>query len=466
MNMELLIIEKRQICDFHIARQTGALLVTLIAFLGLTNTSQAQEEPYVELHSVRILYNDQVELSFSTNIDNCYMILNQADESRNAGVICGQEGDNTLIRDRNLFFPRLVMSDVLHFQTTIFPVIQSNVVSIGGLFELHSVTLQGNQVVIDYTKSFRECAVMVRDDGELLNEDATSLCQEGEHVTRIVSRDLRFSELALGDEVKLRLIEQPGFETEFVTVTEPSTPQSCVMARDGVELADRAEVIAPQVYSDAVIRLNHNARIFGDVLGRDDLWSQASAIVDGNVFLSGTLSNQSPDISGDLNENVAVPAEQPPSVSVNPGAQDQIAGNDAALFLAPGSYDQVQIGDRSTIVFEAAGTYAMNTLVLGNDSTIEVETSFGNIFVEVRSQLQFGDRLKMHEIDDPFAPSVASHVFFSTESNYVRVPNSTQIRGSIVAPNAYVELGDRGELVGCVSARQLRLNNDATVFAF
>ena len=243
MNMELLIIKKRQICDFHIARQMGALLVTLLAGLSLTSPSQAQEAPYVDLHSVRILYNDQVELNFSTNIDNCYMILNQADESRNAGVICGTAGDNTLIRDRNLFFPRLVMSDVLHFQTTIFPVIQSNAVNIGGLFELHSVTLQGNQVVIDYTKSFRECAVMVRDDGELLNEDATSLCQEGEHVIRVFSRDLRFSELALGDEVKLRLIEQPAFETQFATVTEPGTAQSCVMARDGLELADRAEAV-------------------------------------------------------------------------------------------------------------------------------------------------------------------------------------------------------------------------------
>jgi hypothetical protein len=189
------------------------------------------------------------------------------------------------------------------------------------------------------------------------------------------------------------------------------------------------------------IEIRDNNTIVGDVT------AGGSAMVDPSSTVTGTVS-----------EFVSVASIPLPTLSFTAGGSSLFIPPDDAATLAPGSYDIVDVGRRSTLTL-SAGDYFMNELVPHTDAVIYVDVTSGPVTVNVVDLLQF--RRRSEVMIGPSGESSTRLVTFNyLGTEQVSLVAGSRVLGTIIAPNAKVRMRPNVVYKGAVCADNIRIDDD------
>jgi hypothetical protein len=237
--------------------------------------------------------------------------------------------------------------------------------------------------------------------------------------------------------------------TSFVVRCVP-----CVHATNSFVQADSTTVTSAQVHGGTYFELGANAsRVNGDVFVAGNAFLRSTAIVDGDLTLSGQIQSQGAyTVTGTKSPFTPVAVLPIESHTITSGTQDRTVAMNATATWAPGSYDDGFVGSFGTAKLRA-GTYNFRTLEVNVDGRLNLDTSGGDIVINARTLLKFGDRSRV-------LPSGAGSVSFytnATSTSLVRLGTDVQFRASLTAPTGTVQAYSRTTIDGCIAARTIRL---------
>lgn len=148
----------------------------------------------------------------------------------------------------------------------------------------------------------------------------------------------------------------------------------------GADLADFA------VYSRQNVNMHWQAKAWGDVAAWDRVTLDSQAKVFGDVFAGNdvTLGWQAKaDATHDSLGVDAFNALGLPALDLAAsGAADVTIGDQASLALTPGTYGDLSMNWKGALAL-SAGTYYFDSLYLGDQSRITLDTSAGDVLINV-----------------------------------------------------------------------------------
>jgi hypothetical protein len=234
----------------------------------------------------------------------------------------------------------------------------------------------------------------------------------------------------------------------------------CVHATNSFVQADSTTVTSAQVHGGTYFELGANAsRVNGDVFVAGNAFLRSTAIVDGDLTLSGQIQSQGPyQVTGTKSPLTPVSVLPIESHTITSGTQDRTVAVNGTATWAPGSYDDGFVGSFGTANL-SAGTYNFRTFELNADGRLNLDTSGGDIIINARTILRFGDRSRVQ-------PSGTGRVSFytnATSANLVRLGTDVEFRASIIAPTGTVHAYSRTAINGCIAGRIIRLEPNMTL---
>jgi hypothetical protein len=234
----------------------------------------------------------------------------------------------------------------------------------------------------------------------------------------------------------------------------------CVHATSSFVQADATTVTSAQVHGGTYFELGANSsRVNGDVFVAGNAFLRSTAIVDGDLTLSGQIQTQGPyQITGTASPLTPVSVLPIESHPVTTGTQDRTVAVNGNANWAPGSYDDGFVGSFGTANL-SAGTYNFRTFEVNVDGLLNLDTSGGDIVINARTVLRFGDRSKLQ-------PSGAGRVSFytnATSTNLVRIGTDVKFKASLTAPTGTVHAYSRTQIDGCIAGRTIRLEPNITL---
>ena len=165
-------------------------------------------------------------------------------------------------------------------------------------------------------------------------------------------------------------------------------------------------VIVGNVTAPGHITISRNADVTGNVLGNSDISIDMNSTVVGDARpgLTGTLTlGRRTTVTGSTEPGV-VTADTfvPPSMGDRPnagevGSLEIRPGDGATTVLDPGAYSDVVLGANSTLGL-SAGTYTMQSFSIGDGGTVNVDTSAGNVVLNVQGSFDAGGAVRFTTI--------------------------------------------------------------------
>ncbi len=444
-----------------------SLLLFSLALLTLFRPDPAsaqQDHTYVDLHSVRIFFDgseEQVEIVFSTDgTQSCFSLLNAQDEQLNLGQVCGG-GENAVVTAPRSLYPDLEIFDYLHLRSILIPIVQSGEVRPTSDMVLHSVTIIGADVELVYSKGFADCVVLRDESGQILSQFANVLCQPGSMITMVLELSDHFPTMVAGQLVKMQANLRPDLVTNTVAVGSSSPLHACVLSESKLTLNDRAQIVSTDVYAEGKIRLSYDARIIGNTMGRANAQLLDRSKIEGSLTLVGTKSGNG-TVTGTLDESAPVAFQGLTDENVLDGGPDITIWHDGYQALQPGTYGNIFVHDRGRLRLAGTGVYRFTSLRFSNDTKLEVDTSGGDVDVEVQTELGTGHRFK---VTNPAGEAAdGSKIFFYTNDATVTLEYDSVLRGNLTAPSSKVTFRDRATVHGCVRAQEIDMGFDAKIY--
>ncbi|MDZ7304359.1 MAG: right-handed parallel beta-helix repeat-containing protein [candidate division KSB1 bacterium] len=180
----------------------------------------------------------------------------------------------------------------------------------------------------------------------------------------------------------------------------------------------------------------------GDLTAGGNIEVDEEARVDGTVTPNGTVFNV------DL-----------PSLSYScTGTTSVIAGKDKEKNVAPGDYNLLR-ADKNAQLNLSAGNYSVKTLQLDDRSRLRVDVSGGDVTINVCVQINF---IKNADIIITGGTSRNLTINYLGTKKVV-LGKDGGYQGSVVAPNALVELGSKAGFLGSICAKSIAIAKDARV---
>jgi hypothetical protein len=251
-----------------------------------------------------------------------------------------------------------------------------------------------------------------------------------------------------------------GVLTDMATVSVIVSPTAaslaCLHASEFIDVRDRAVVMA-DVCGGRYLKLGADARIEGDVIVDGNAFLRSRARVTGDVTLAGSLREQTDVvIDGTLEERATVTLPNIPVKDVSYGAHSVTVKNGQHETWAPGDYRDGKVRARGSVVF-TAGTYNFRRLEIEPNAELILDTTGGEIVVNVDRQLEFGDRSLITAEGD------GTVTFYTNSGRTLRIGTDVTFQGAIVAPYARVHVFSRAEVNCCIAARRIVIAPDTTM---
>jgi hypothetical protein len=179
--------------------------------------------------------------------------------------------------------------------------------------------------------------------------------------------------------------------------------------------------------------------------------------VEGDVTLGGRLRRQ-PDvvITGELNEGASVTVPDIPEQEVVYGTHNVTVKNGESETWAPGDYKDGTVRIRGKAVL-TAGTYNFRDLRIEPKATLVLDTSGGEIVVNVDRQLELEDRSQIRMEGDNMV------TFYTNDEGTLKIGADVTFRGAIIAPHAEVHVFSRTVFEGHIAAKRIVLEPEVTL---
>ena len=262
---------------------------------------------------------------------------------------------------------------------------------------------------------------------------------------------------------------QPGTPTTVSIILPPgATSQTLALAADGTLLIDdRASVQLPSGAPAEVSNMGSQDTNIGVEARTGGIWSQGRVVlrdraqVLGFIRTAGTVEQgQQVSVTGSVEQGLSLtppqiiswqaslPSNALPAVMVPPDTQWPL--------LEPGSYESATVESRSTLPLRP-GEYVFGSLELRPQSTVWVDDRDGPVVLYVRNQFIYRGGFVALEGGQPDLVVV----FLGTDPVVIESP----FAGTVVAPNARVELGTVGPPghSGAFFAKDLEVRPDTLV---
>jgi hypothetical protein len=249
---------------------------------------------------------------------------------------------------------------------------------------------------------------------------------------------------------------EAGSDTLVVTVENPAPALGCLHGSRSIDIRDRATVLG-SVCSGGYVEIGAKARVEGDITAEGNAFLRWRARVEGDVTLGGRLRRQTRVvITGELDERADVTVPDIPVREVTYGTHNVTVRNGENETWAPGDYKDGMVRARGSVVL-TAGTYNFRELRIEPDAKLILDTTGGEIVVNVDRQLAFGDRSRIRtEGDNPVT-------FYTNSTETLRLGTDVAFRGDIIAPRAKVHVYSRTEVNCCIAAKRIVLEPEVVL---
>jgi len=212
------------------------------------------------------------------------------------------------------------------------------------------------------------------------------------------------------------------------------------------------------VFSHGNVSIGWRALVEGGVAARGSVWLEGEGRVRGDVYAGDAIETGWRSSFGTLHAPLGAgpfDAAPLPRVPTTPsGGQALTAGMKSTLALEPGTYGAVAADWRGQLQL-GAGTYYFDSLSLGDEAKITLDTSQGDVFVFVTGDMGLAWRAKVGRSGDGGALFAVGGAFASTSEG---VLDSSLLTGGAVS------LGWKSQVVGQVFAQgDVTLASESTV---
>ena len=239
---------------------------------------------------------------------------------------------------------------------------------------------------------------------------------------------------------------------------------ACMHGVQSVALADRTNTTVGKLLGGRGFQLgsdNATATVTADVAVNGNAFLRSNSRINGNLTMAGTLSTQGPfTVTGITRSNTPVTIPPITRMTVPVGTTDIRADAGTSVTWLPGTYrdgliQQITGGLPAGIANLSAGIYNFNSLNFEPDAKMNLDTSAGDIYINVQGTLAFGDRSRLTKT----GPNQVA--FYTNQSGTVRLGTDIQqFNASISAPAALLQVFSRTTINGCVAANQIDYQPD------
>lgn len=238
---------------------------------------------------------------------------------------------------------------------------------------------------------------------------------------------------------------------------------ACMHALQSVALADRTTTTVGQLLGGRAFQLgsdNATATVTADVAVNGNAFLRSSSRINGNLTMSGTLSNQGPyTVTGTIRPRTPVTIPPIVRMTVPVGTTDIRANAGTTVTWSPGTYrdgliQQITAGQPAGIANLSAGVYNLSSLTLEPDARMNLNTTGGDIFINVEGAFNVGDRSRLIKTG---AGQVA---IYTNATGTVRLGTDIQFNASLSAPAALLQVYSRTTINGCTAANQIDYQPD------
>jgi flagellar hook assembly protein FlgD len=230
-----------------------------------------------------------------------------------------------------------------------------------------------------------------------------------------------------------------------------------------VFIADKLVKIKQNKTSDGDIHSNNDIEFdkgapgthTGNLTAVDDIAIGSKNTIMGNATAGDDIDlSGSARVTGAITEHANVADIPLPSLSYSAGGADVTVPKSGSVTLAPGSYDDVEIKNKGTLIL-SAGNYFMNKLNAAAEAKLRINISAppGGMNINVVSKLSFGEKVQVI-----VTGGSTERVTFSTQQDDdVDIGKKAIIRGTIIAPEAEVHFAEESKFKGLATAETITL---------
>ncbi len=236
-------------------------------------------------------------------------------------------------------------------------------------------------------------------------------------------------------------------------VVDPPTAGACLTGTERVDLKDRTTTLASVGAGE--FELGADAQVTGDINVDGTAFVRERGSVAGTLSVEGAYSEQNLVSVATLVENASIDIPALPEIAVSAGVGFYEVPNETTVTLAPGSYGDAIIRARSTVTL-TAGVYSFASFKVEPDVQLILDSSAGAIEIQSASDVSFESRIDYQLSGD-------GGLFVYSGGQSVRLHPEQTFPGSILAPNALIEVYSHVDVLGCIQGRHVRIEPDSSL---
>ncbi|MDZ7313673.1 MAG: right-handed parallel beta-helix repeat-containing protein [candidate division KSB1 bacterium] len=265
-----------------------------------------------------------------------------------------------------------------------------------------------------------------------------------------------------GDVVSDNVSFAPWSTTEQpACMPPPQCGDFALLADTEIEL-DHYKFVEGDIHSNGDIEFDNGrpSTVTGNVTAIGNIEIERDNTINGDVTANGTVDkDEEATVNGTITSGASLAAVDLPSLSYScTGTTSVIAGKDKEKNVAPGDYNLLR-ADKNAQLNLSAGNYSVKTLQLDDRSRLRVDVSGGDVTINVCVQINF---IKNADIIITGGTSRNLTINYLGTKKVV-LGKDGGYQGSVVAPNALVELGSKAGFLGSICAKSIAIAKDARV---
>ncbi|MCB0266773.1 MAG: choice-of-anchor D domain-containing protein, partial [Calditrichaeota bacterium] len=244
---------------------------------------------------------------------------------------------------------------------------------------------------------------------------------------------------------------------EGIDNSPPPAQDFVLLANERINI-EKFSSIHGNIHSNDKVEIEkgRNGVIYGNISAVESIEIEKRNTVDGDVISPET------DIDGMVNGSIleeSVDAVPMPQLSeFSSGNTDIYVRKRSTKILLPGSYDDIEVGDRATLQL-SSGDYFAEDLTLQSRAKLLVDVSGGPVNIYLEEDLQLDERAEV-EIS---GGSTADFTVFCGDDRNIKIREKAIMRGNLIAPNATVKLEDDSYFKGSIVADRISIEKNVVI---
>jgi predicted acyltransferase (DUF342 family) len=204
------------------------------------------------------------------------------------------------------------------------------------------------------------------------------------------------------------------------------------------------------LYSGGSVYLGNSSNVKGDIWGNGNISINSKSVVAGDITTQGKYwKNKSAKVTGEVILGKDARLLVLPSMDVAPdkgslGSTKIWKGRNTTTNLDAGNYNTVGF-DRSATLNLSAGTYTMKSFSMGRDGAVNIDTSMGDVILNVHSGFSVGR-------DVTFNTQGNGELFLNVFGKNVWLDNNTKMDATVRVYGGKFSTGNDVELTGSFHA--------------